>query len=152
MNTATKEDFIGTWLLVSCEHRLEDGSKTFPLGENCQGILVYTKEGYMTGCLMDPERSRFRLGDLFGGTDVELAKAASGYVHYAGRFEVEPGRVLHHVQVSLFPNWVGSTQQRFYRFFDGDKLDLSTNTFTSKGVKQSAHLIWRKASAQSSTT
>lgn len=144
---ATTEDFIGTWVLLSCEHRLEDGTKIYPLGKAAKGLLVYTKEGYMTGALMNPDRNRFKKGDLFGGTDEEKAMAATGYVHYAGKFVVEPTRVLHHVEMSLFPNWVGSSQQRFYRFYDGDKLDLHTNSFVSHGVKQTAHLVWRKASA-----
>lgn len=148
MTAATKDDFIGTWVLVSCEHRLDDGSKTYPLGPRTKGLLVYTAEGYMTGALMDPDRKSFKKGDLFGGTDEEKAMAATGYVHYAGKFEVEPTRVLHHVEISLFPNWVGSIQQRFYRFYDGDKLDLHTNVFVSQGVRQSAHLIWRRAVPQ----
>jgi len=141
---ATKEDFIGTWNLLVCEHRLENGTVIFPLGKSARGLLVYTAEGYMSGTLMDPNRPRFGSQDLFGGSLEEKAAAAAGFVHYSGKFQVEEKRVIHFVELSLFPNWIGSKQQRFYRFENPNRLDLSTNAFISDGVKQTAHLIWER--------
>jgi hypothetical protein len=34
-------------------------------------------------------------------------------VAYAGRYSFLGDHVIHHVELSLFPNWVGSDQERF---------------------------------------
>ncbi len=135
--------FLGTWKLISCEHRLENGTITYPMGDNPVGVLIYTPDGYMSGTLMNANRPRFRTTDLFEGSDSERAQAARTYVHYTGPFEVWEDRVIHHVEASLFPNWVGTRQQRFYQF-SGDTLELSTNPFVSEGGRQTAHLLWKR--------
>jgi hypothetical protein len=35
------------------------------------------------------------------------------FVAYAGRYSFHGDRVVHHVELSLFPNWVGSDQERW---------------------------------------
>jgi hypothetical protein len=35
-----------------------------------------------------------------------------GFVAYGGRYSFSGDRVIHHVEMSLFPNWVGSDQER----------------------------------------
>jgi len=42
--------------------------------------------------------------------------AADSYIAYFGRYEVKQDRVTPHLEASLFPNWVGTDQERFYRF------------------------------------
>jgi hypothetical protein len=138
--------FVGAWRLVSSEHRQDNGKVTYPLGQSAQGLILYTSEGYMSAALMDPRRPEFRSPELYGGTDQEKIAAMTGYVHYAGRFEVRDQFVIHHVDVSLFPNWIGTAQQRYFRFFDKDKLELRTNPFSADGVRQTAYLVWERAS------
>lgn len=134
-------DFIGTWLLVSCEHRLRDKTIVYPFGKAAKGLLIYTKDGHMSGTLMANGRRKFVSRELFGGTAEEKVNAAETYLHYAGRFEVSGTQVLHVVEFSLFPNWVGSIQKRFHRFFE-DKLELRVGPFIAGGIKQTAHLVW----------
>lgn len=142
---ATANDFIGTWKLLNCEHRLEDGSTIHPFGRNAVGILIYTAEGYMSGCLMNPDRPRFKSSELLSGSPEEQAQAMAGYLHYGGRFQVEPDRVIHSVETSLFPNWVGSRQQRFYRF-DQNQLELRSAPYVANGIRQTAYLHWERVS------
>jgi hypothetical protein len=47
-----------------------------------------------------------------------------GFVAYAGRYSFHGDRVIHHVELSLLPNWVGSDQQRSIEL-SGDRLILS---------------------------
>jgi hypothetical protein len=54
-------------------------------------------------------RPGFAANDLFGGT---MPERAQGFVAYAGRYRFDGDRVVHHVELSLFPNWVGSDQER----------------------------------------
>lgn len=137
------DPFLGTWLLTSCEHILEDGTSFFPLGPQPLGTLLYSSDGYMSGTLMKRERTRFSTSDLFGGTEAERAQAMASYVHYSGKYELKEPWMIHHVEVSLFPNWVGTRQQRLYRF-ENNNLILSTRLFAVAGVKQTAHLVWRR--------
>lgn len=141
---ATPKDFIGTWKLLRCEHRFDDGRIVYPLGKDAAGLLVYTAEGYMSGCLMNPNRPRFKTTELFAGAVEEKAQAMEGYVHYGGRFELQTDHVIHHVEISLFPNWIGSRQQRYFKFANGE-MELFTNAFVAEGGKQTAHLFWKRA-------
>jgi len=108
------EDFIGTWRLVSVETRKEDGS--INRSGKRTGYLIYSPEGYMSVAFMKEGRSEFASGDIRGGTVDEKIEAFNGYISYSGRFEVSGELVTHVIEVSLFPNWIGERQERFYEF------------------------------------
>jgi hypothetical protein len=139
---ATLDDFIGAWRLVSVETHREDGS-LYRRGERT-GYLIYSPEGFMSVSFMKEGRSLFVSGDIRGGTPFEKLEAFDGYVSYCGRFEVDGNRVIHDIEVSLFPNWVGERQERFYSF-DGDRLTLSTPVQLVGGMGLSSHLVWERA-------
>ena len=44
---------------------------------------------------------------------------------YCGRYRVDGDCVVHTVEMSMYPNWVGTEQRRAYRF-DGDRIVLRT--------------------------
>lgn len=136
--------FIGTWKLKSCEHRLQNGEIFYPLGEAAGGILVYSADGWMSVILMKAGRPLFKTTGLFEGSPSEKISAVEGYVSYAGRFEILKEKVIHHVEFSLFPNWVGTAQERFYKF-EKNKLLLFTPPFVMNGQEQSAYLVWERA-------
>jgi Lipocalin-like domain len=52
--------------------------------------------------------------------------------------------VLHHVELSLYPNWVGATQERLVKI-NGDRLALRTRLLLLQGREQTAHLLWERA-------
>ncbi len=137
------QDFLGTWKLVSVETRKEDG-EVHRRGERV-GYLLYNDEGYMSVAFMKEDRPEFASGDIRGGTVEEKAAAVEGYVSYCGRYEVKGDKVIHHIEVSLFPNWVGVRQERMYEL-DGDRLTLSTPLMLVGGRRLSTHLIWERAS------
>ena len=61
----------------------------------------------------------------------------------ARRYEVlsNPDRVLHHVEVSLFPNWENVTQERFAKL-EGDRLTLSIAPDKDGAV---GRVFWQRA-------
>ena len=67
----------------------------------------------------------------------------NGYISYSGRFEVMGDTVTHVIEVSLFPNWIGERQERFYELI-GNQLTLSTPLQLVGGMKLSSHLVWEK--------
>ena len=52
-------------------------------------------------------------------------------------------RVVRHVELSLFPNWVGSDQERFVELAE-DRLALSASPLLLAGRYQVPRLIWER--------
>jgi hypothetical protein len=75
--------------------------------------------------IMRRDRAQFAVGDLLTGSMEEKAHVAETYVSYCGRYEFQGDTVVHHVDLSLFPNWVGVDQERLVEV-RGDRVTLST--------------------------
>ena len=135
---------IRTWRLVSWDNRsVIDGQVSYPLGKDAAGYIMYNPDGYMFVAIMGPNRPRFVAGDLLSGTTEEEAQAEETYVSYCGRYEFHGDTVVHHVELSLFPNWVGGMQERLVEV-TADRLTLSTRPVLLGGIQQTAHLIWER--------
>ncbi|MBI4349505.1 MAG: lipocalin-like domain-containing protein [Elusimicrobia bacterium] len=138
-----RHPLVGTWRLVRCEHALEDGTRWQPFGPRPRGRLVYTPDGFMMVMLMTAERKRSASGQVFEATSSERAAAAAGFLAYSGRCDLAKDRVVHRVDLSLFPNWVGTAQLRSYRL-SGDRVTFWTRRFAVRGRWQTASLTWRR--------
>jgi hypothetical protein len=79
------------------------------------------------------------------GTDAEIRACYEGYGAYFGRYEVdmENGIVYHHVEGSLFPNWEGGTQKRFFKV-TGNRLELVTAPALFSGAQTVGVLEWER--------
>jgi hypothetical protein len=138
----TPNPLIGTWRLVSWENRsLVDGQISYPLGKDAAGYIMYNQDGYMFVAIMGPNRLKFAANDLLSGTPEEEAQAEETYVSYCGQYDFDGDKVVHHVELSLFPNWVGVDQERLVEL-TGNRLTLSTPPILLRGIQQTAHLIW----------
>src|ERR1700758_3377669 len=130
MTATTADDLranvIGAWTPQSYEARSIDGSNTiYPLGVDPQGIIMYTRYGYMSAQLMSSGRAPFSDDDMHSPRRDELAAAAGGYLSYAGPYTVVGDDLIaHDVAISLPPNRVGGTQYRAARLH-GSLLELS---------------------------
>jgi len=136
--------FVGAWRLLSWEARTADGRITYPWGEEVAGYLLYTADGHMSAALMAAGRPRFAVDDILGGTVEERAQAAQTYLSYAGTYEIGDGEVVHHVELSLFPNWVGDVQRRFFAL-EGHRLTLSTGPTLQAGAERRHYLVCERA-------
>lgn len=135
---------IGTWRLVSWENRsVGDDQVSYPVGRDAVGYIIYNQDGYMFVAIMAPNRLRFAAEDLFSGTTEEEAQAEETYVSYCGRYDLQGDVVFHHVELSLFPNWVGTEQERLVEL-RGNRLTLSTRPILLEGTERTAHLIWER--------
>ena len=139
----TSNPLIGTWRLISWETRSADGQISYPLGEDAVGYIMYGPDGYMFVAIMHPDRREFAAADLLSGSPEERAQAAGSYVSYCGRYEFRGDTVIHHVELSLFPNWVGVEQERLVEV-RGNRLMLSTRPILLGGMQRIAHLIWER--------
>jgi len=142
MITATeiKAQLVGMWRLVSYETVGRDGRRAKPYGD-AVGRLEYDAHGNMAGQVMRPGRARVEVRD---GAAQQARAAYLGYIAYFGRYEVAAdGRsVVHHVEGSLNPAWVGGQQVRTLQF-DGARLVLSADVM--KGGETVTHVLtWEK--------
>ena len=140
-----KEQVMGTWKLISLEYRRADGEVFYPMGANAVGWISYSAEGRMAVQIMKPDRPRFSTSDFLGGTMEEKLAAYEGYIAYLGTYTVDEneGYVVHHVEGSLFPNWIGSAQKRFFTV-EGDRLLLKSAPFMARGGEITAYVIWAR--------
>jgi hypothetical protein len=79
----------------------------------------------------------------------EIAAAARDYFAYCGAYELREGAVVHHIEASLLPDWIGEAQVRFVAR-EGDALVLTTPALPIGGGQRAARLVWRRVC--SSTT
>jgi hypothetical protein len=134
---------VGAWRLVSWENRAADGQVSYPMGTDARGYLLYTADGRFSVTISRADRAAFAAGDLLGGTTEEQVQAVEGFVAYAGRYSFHGDHVIHHVELSLFPNWVGTDQQRWVELA-GDRLTLSASPLLLAGTQQVPRLVWKR--------
>jgi hypothetical protein len=138
-----RDALVGAWRLLSWENQAADGQITHPMGTNALGYVIYTADGRFSITISRRGRAGFTTGDLLSGTTEEKARAMEGFVAYAGRYSFHGDRVIHHVELSLFPNWVGTDQQRSVEL-SGDRLILSASPLLLAGTQQVPRLVWER--------
>ena len=134
---------VGAWRLVSWENQAADGQVTYPMGPDPNGYVLYTADGRFSITISRRGRARFAAGDLLSGTTEEKARAMEGFVAYAGRYSFHGDRVIHHVELSLFPNWVETDQERWVELA-GDRLTLSASPLLLADKLQVPRLVWER--------
>jgi Lipocalin-like domain len=147
-NMQARGALVGAWRLLSWENRAADGQITYPMGADALGYLLYTADGRFSVTISRRGRAGFAAGDLLSGTTEEQARAVEGFVAYAGRYSFLGDRVIHHVELSLFPNWVGTDQERWVELAE-DRLTLSASPLLLAGRQQTPRLIWERVDALS---
>jgi hypothetical protein len=139
-------DLVGTWKLAAWR-RIAGGAKvSYPLGDDAIGVLLYTPTGRMSVHIAAANRPPLVTDDppLGGDTD-KRADSYSTFLAYAGSYDVQGDSVVHHIDVSLFPNWSGEVQTRSLRF-DGNELVLRTPPIEGPAGNVVNELVWTRES------
>jgi Lipocalin-like domain len=113
------------------------------MGTDPSGCVLHTADGRFSVTISRKGRAGFAAGDLLGGTSEEKARAVEGFVAYAGRYSFHGDWIIHDVELSLFPNWVGSDQERWVELA-GDRLPLSASPLLLAGKPQVPRLVWER--------
>ena len=145
MKSADK--FTGTWRLLACEGRWSDGRISRPYGDEPGGLLMYDGQGSFSGQIMARERPAFVTGNLLKGSNEEVRTAFEGYVAYYGSYSVDEteGLMIHQVEGSFFPNWIGERQIRKFEFSGDGRLQLSTLPIKGARADLTVVLLWERA-------
>ena len=123
-------DLIGSWKLIDWTVEMQGNRVVKPFRGRATGVLTYTDEGRMVASLMRTDRDPIGTRSFAEAKALERASAAAGYLSYAGTYEIVGDEVYHHVDLSLFPDWVGGTQVRHIEWITNEDgtvdLELST--------------------------
>jgi hypothetical protein len=145
LGKSAKEQFVGTWTLVSIHYVHPDGSKIEPFGPNAKGILVFDATGRFATQIMAVDRPKFASNNRMIGTPDEYRASSQGVVAYFGTYTVsEPEHIVTlHIERSSFPNWDSTDQKRTFAFSE-DELRYMAASSTANPA-EAAQLVWRRA-------
>ena len=99
-----------------------------------------------TGTCSSRSRRGVRPPSRTATTDAEVRAAYAAYTSYAGTYVVRGAQVVHRVELSLFPNWIGGEQARTYEFI-GDRLVLTAAPTRIRGREARASLVWERVAS-----
>jgi hypothetical protein len=138
-----KDQFVGTWSLVSISYVRPDGTSIEPFGPNAKGMLVFDGTRFATQ-VMAANLPKFASNNRMVGTPQEYEAISHGVVAYFGTYTVSgPDRIVTlHIERSSFPNWEGTDQQRKFEFV-GDELRYTAASSTANPA-ESALLVWKR--------
>jgi len=114
-----KDKIIGVWKLVSVVYEDQKTKERTPvLGEHPKGCQIATAEGRWLALVTGEGRK-------IPQTDKERSDALRSMIAYTGKYRVEGEKVITRVEAAWNEAWVGTEQERFYRF-EGDRLLLES--------------------------
>jgi hypothetical protein len=150
----THPGLVGRWDIVSWVQAYDDGRTQYPMGEELNGFIRYTEDGDMMCMISRRDRPNFTTGGQWDASDAEKAGAYQSMLSYAGRYTVghdpvDGDVVTHHVELSLFPGWVGGQQRRRFLFDPdhagaGDTVSLEARLEVGTPQARTARLVWRR--------
>ena len=139
-------EFRTQFLLQLLANYLRDvGDCLDAMGDAPDGLLTYSAGGTMVGIMGPSGRPRFSTDDVTGGSLDEQAGAFATFIAYGGRYEIDGDSVTHHVETSLFPNWIGTIQRRHWDLDDDARhLTLTSPPLVLRGATRIQRLSWER--------
>lgn len=145
MTSNTAHPLAGSWRLRDWVAIDDGGATSHPMGSSPEGVLTYSPDGTMVVLMGPAGRERFGSDDLTGGSPAEQADAFRTFVAYGGGYEIDGPVVRHRVEHSLFPNWVGTVQERSWTLDEaGSVLTLTSPPIALGGNTRVQRLTWER--------
>jgi len=149
MSTRTRstiaECLLGTWFLVEFTRWIDGQLHGYPLGQHTAGQLTYAADGRVSALLMRRNRPWPADTEFLTTDDQTRGAAAHTFVGYGGSYRIEGDWAYHDVDISLYPEMVGTTLVRRIGWV-GDDLVLETKTtVTPSGKRRHDQLVWSRA-------
>lgn len=151
----TSDTLVGVWKLLSYERRTSEGQVSYPFGLAPIGYLMYTEDGHMSATVIKNNRA-LQENDSDEQTNVSHVfsklwytwkkrgsfpkyRSATHFNSFCGTYEIVGNTVIHHIEVSLRPDWTDTSQEHVFEL-DEDKLLLSTSSADTH-----QYLLWEHA-------
>jgi hypothetical protein len=112
---------LGTWRMISwTKTTVATGETTDAMGSNPEGYIAYHADGRMMALVVNSRR-----GELKGSTpsDEEKIDLFDSLLAYSARYTLTENEVIHHVDVTSNPAWIGDMKRPFK--IEGDRLTIS---------------------------
>ena len=108
------------------------------------GYILYTPDGYMSVAIMGPDRAKFAPPGIFSAAGQGRKRTLPAPTcPTADNTSFRGETVIHHVDLSLFTNWVGIEQERLVEV-TGNRMTLSTRRILLGGTQWTADVIWER--------
>lgn len=134
--------FPGTYELIEKYSIKIDGTKIHPWDEDVKGMIIYT-DTHVSAQLGVRQRNNLTTSNFRDANTEEAQQAFVSYIAYFGTYTVKHGYVIHDVEQSLFPNWIGHKVKRYYKF-EGDLLYLEAKEVASSTGLDKTVLVWKR--------
>lgn len=113
---------LGTWQLKSFVREVAGtGERYNQLGDHPDGYISYSSDGRMLVFFVSGNQPR----PVNEPTDEERITLHKSMLAYGGRYDVSPGKVVHHIDIEWDGRRLGTDQVRFYAI-EGETLSLKT--------------------------
>ena len=141
-----QKDIEGLWNLLSMEQRYDDGRVIYPFGKDVEGRIYYGADQSMFCAIQKRRRKPFTTGKQWTADDSEKAGAYDDYLTYCGRYELNGDTATHHIEISLYPDWIGKQQVRKIQLIDG-QLHITARLEDGTPEARTALLVWERATS-----
>ena len=145
MKIIGRSDIEGLWNLLSMEQRYDDGRVIYPFGRNVEGRIYYGADKSMFCAIQKSGRTPFSTGKQWTADASEKARAYNDYLTYCGRYEMDGDTVTHHIEISLYPDWIGKRQSRKIRLMNG-RLHITARLEDNTPEARTSLLVWERTS------
>jgi Lipocalin-like domain len=135
----TAKDLVGTWKPVSTVVTGPDGRKSEPFGPNPNSILVFDANGRFVLVNTRPDLPKFASNNRMQGTAEENKAVVQGSIAYFGTYSVVDKVIMHKVEGSTWPSWIGTDQKRTITSFTGDDLTLANPAASVGGTGETKY-------------
>ena len=136
-----KAQLLGRWRIREWVQRYDDGRERYPFGRTPQGFIQYDRERMF--CLLCGGERKPLSGGQWTAPDAEKAAAFASCLAYSGTYEIAGDEILHRVDLSLYPNWVGTTQRR-RAVLQAGRLALTARLEEGTPEARTAELVWER--------
>ena len=138
-------DLVGAWKLVRWEIAYSDDRPiSLPFGDDAEGMIMYTPNGYMSASLHPAKRGPVSTQYVLQAPAEEKAELFTSFMFYGGPYRIEGEDVIHSVEHALNPDLVGAEQLRHVKF-DGDCLILTgEEKIAATGLSRFHTVRWQK--------
>jgi hypothetical protein len=144
------EALIGVWTLRKYSDVAEGIAAHYPFGEDPDGVLIYTPDGFVSALLMARGRPNLTGEGFADGTPDQYTSAGKGFIGYVGRYDLDEAQlvVTHRPNVAFVPNMIGSVQRRLVDL-QGDILVLTAEHVPAAGLPTTkSQLEWVRVKAR----
>jgi hypothetical protein len=139
-----QKNIVGTWRLISCETRFENGDINYMFGQNPIGYLIYSEDGYMFTNIMKANRPFFSLADIIKMNQEGKMATAESFFAYCGKYKIlTADKVIHYPEIHTIPNFIGVKQERTFKLTK-NRLSMNTSPEKIDDLLETTHLVWER--------